>query len=286
MEASGRRYIYHKSRSDQISIWNLSDWHWGSRSCHVRRLQEDINRIRDDPYSFWFGGGDYADYISPRDKRWSAGELDESITVKQLGSIGRVQCDRVKEFMEPIKHKCLGLLLGNHETKYMGAQEQCDLHGYLCTSLGVQNLGYCAFTDIVFLRTSKFKTPKLLNVNLDNKASAKTVRFFLHHGFSGAITPGGKLNSLIKAMTQFDADVYMMGHVHDQKGQRNVRLGADASCTNLIHKETIGVITGAYLMTYAQGSSSYGEQKGYAPCPLGAVRVVVTPSTGEIRGEV
>ena len=264
--------------------------HYGSRSCHKKRLFEDIARIAADPNAFWFGGGDYADYIAPGDKRFSAGEIDPDLSVADVADLGSVMVEHLYDFFQPIKHKCLGLLLGNHETKYIGVNNQGSLHAGFCLKMGQPNLGYSALIDLCFRRTAKLKRPRLLPAQKtpDNEETSThyTVRFALHHGFGGAITPGGKLNSLIKFQNSIEADVHMMGHVHDQKAQRTVRIGADRLCENLCHKESIGVITGAYLMTYKQGSTSYGEQKGYSPCPLGAVRILIKPDKKEIKGEV
>ena len=87
-------------------------------------------------------------------------------------------------------------------------------------------------------------------------------------------------------MHNVEADIYFMGHVHEQKGQRNVRLGANATCDKLSARESIGVITGSYLKTYSNKCTSYGEVKGYTPTPLGAARVTIRPETREIKGEV
>jgi hypothetical protein len=46
------------------------------------------------------------------------------------------------------------------------------------------------------------------------------------------------------------------------------------------------VISGSYLKTYAQGVTSYGEQKGYEPTTLGAAWVAIKPQTRDIWGRV
>jgi predicted phosphodiesterase len=288
MEATGKRYIIHPSRSDVFSIWNIADIHLGNKSCSKERVKADIERVRADPYSFWIGGGDFADYISPHDKRWAAGAIDgDIISVSDLGKLGHKMYEEVKKLFDPIKHKCLGLAKGNHESKYMNVKEQSDLHGWLCTALGVPDLHYSALMDLCFLRTAGCKTPTLSSSPAKHNTYTSTpFRIALHHGFGSSTTPGGKLNTLIKFMQNVDADIYFMGHVHEQKGQRQVRLTADADCKHIRCKETVGVITGSYLKTYASGTTSYGEEKGYSPTPLGAARVQINPETREVRGDV
>lgn len=68
MEATGRRYIAHPSRSDEITIWNMGDFHWMNSACAENRLKKDIKKIRDDPYSFFVGTGDYLEWITPSDR--------------------------------------------------------------------------------------------------------------------------------------------------------------------------------------------------------------------------
>lgn len=290
MEAGGKVNIIYPSRTSRIKIYNIADIHYGNRSCNMKRFREDVKKIKEDPDALWFGGGDYCDFIAPGDKRWDASIIDEDIKVKDLGRLGHVLCKKMIKEFEPIQSKCLGLLYGNHEDKYMKSKDQQDLHTWMCTEMGVPDLGYCCFMDLCFSHRNA-GGPKRVAVYRQGLAGMKssshwTLRFFLHHGFSSAASPGGKLNSLIKAMTHFDADCYMMGHVHDQKAQRNVRIGANSTCTELEDKQTIGVITGSYLMTYAKGFSGYGEQKGYGPTPLGAVKITVEPDKHRFVGEV
>lgn len=289
MEAIGRIYIVYPSRSTRISIANIADVHFGNRGCNMGRFRDDVRAIKNDPNAFWFGGGDFADYIAPNDKRWDPSTIDPDIRVSDLGQLGHVLCAKMRDEFKPISNKCLGLLFGNHEDKYMKLKDQQQLHQWLCTELGALNLGYCGFVDLIFVRSSRVREPRMfkgVNPFAADSHDSYTLRFFLHHGFSGASTPGGKLNTLVKAMTIFEADCYMLGHVHDQKGQRNVRIGANADCTALVDRQSIGVITGSYLMTYAQGSTSYGEMKGYGATPLGCVKITVEPQKHKFSAEV
>lgn len=287
MEAAGKRYISYRSKSDEFTIYNLSDVHIGSRACALESFEADVKRIAADPFAFWVGGGDYCDHISVTDrKRFDPEAMAENITVKDLAQLGRVLVRQFAEIVQPIKHKCLGLLLGNHETRYQREQEQADLHGWLCTELDAPNLQYSALFDVVFVKTAKRAQPKLLSGDPGAVGSKAEYRVFVHHGAGFATTPGGKLNKLIQFMEAFDADVYMVGHVHDQKGQRLVQVGADATCRKLIAKDRLGIISGSYLKTYAEGVTSYGEQRAYRPTPLGAAFVRIQPYHRRVRAEI
>ena len=288
MEPAGKRYILHGSRTDWISIYNFADLHLFNRGCARKRLERDLDALKNDPLAFWVGGGDYTEAISVSDKRWDADAVSEDLQISDLSRLGRVQTEAVAKLFEPVRHKCLGLLLGNHEKVYQKVKEQGDLHGWLCTHLDVPNLGYSAIFDVVFVRMPRLKTPRLVWKAPDKseRNQTRTVRIMAHHGSGYATTPGGKLNKLIQFMQNFDADLFYCAHVHDQKAQRLVRIGANADCTELVEQQRLGLITGSYLRTYAKGVTTYGEQKGYAPVPLGASCVRIKPDTGEMKSEI
>lgn len=286
MEAAGKRYILHPSRSDVFTIWNIADIHYGNSACAVDRLQADIERIRTDPNALWVGGGDYGEYISIHDRRFDAKAMCADLRVADLSDLGHVLTERVRDFFHPIRHKCLGLLMGNHERHYQHDKEQTNLHGWLCTELGVPNMEYSCMFDLVFQRNPRTKTPRLYMNNPTEHNSRHSFRFFVHHGAGGATTPGGKLNKLIQFMDSFDADVYMCGHVHDKKGQRLVTVGANDACDKIVARERLGIISASYLKTYASGTTTYGEQKGYRPVPLGATFVRIKPETREMTAEI
>lgn len=287
MKAGGKRFIKYGSKTNIIKVWNLADIHIGNRSIARGKFEEDLATIKDDPFSFWFGGGDYADCISVSDKRFHPDSVDENVKVKDLGMLGKRLLTEFKDYVMPIRHKCLGLLMGNHEKQYMGMKEQEDLHGWLCTELEVPNLTYSCLTDITFEKVPRTRVPVLWKgLGADDGLTRATFRFFLHHGAGFANTPGGKLNRLIKFMQAFDADIFMVGHVHDQIAKRIPSVGADRNCTKLVQKEKIGIVTGSYLKTYAEDTTSYGEQRGYDPVPLGARWVAIKPYTREVRAEI
>jgi hypothetical protein len=48
----------------------------------------------------------------------------------------------------------------------------------------------------------------------------------------------------------------------------------------------VGVISGSYLKTYAQGVTTYGEQKGYEPTSLGAAWVQIHPESRRLEAPV
>jgi predicted phosphodiesterase len=211
--------------------------------------------------------------------------VSEKVTVKDLARLGKVTYTGIRDLFKPIKSKCLGLIVGNHEKQYMRRLQQEDLHGWLCTELDVADLGYSCLMDVVFCQNSQTREPKLMpTTHRNNNSSA--FRVWCHHGAGAAQTKGGKINRLTSFMRNFDADIFFMGHVHDQMGARLQVLEADRDCTKLTNREKLGVISGSFLKTYARGVTTYGEQKGYEPTTLGAAWVAVKPDTREMWGRI
>ncbi len=289
MEAGGRHYIIHGSRNNVFRIWNLADLHLLNKACAESEIDEDVEEIKNDPFSFWIGGGDYAEYIGPRDrKRWDPDAVSEKITVADLGRLGKRTAEIVRDKFKPIAHKCIGLVYGNHEDNYMIEKSQQELHSWLCQELGVLNLGYCALFDIAFVRSGKVKIPYLSRA-APTKSDSTTQyirRCFIHHGTGFATTPAGKLNKLLQFMDAFEADIYFCGHVHDQIGKRQNRITANEDCTKILAQDKIGVISGSYLKTYQQGVTTYGEKKGYRPTVLRSAYVRIDPEQKKVWGEI
>jgi predicted phosphodiesterase len=286
MEAAGQRFIWHSGKNDWIKIWGLGDTHIGNRGCAIKRVKRDIQEILNDPYSFWVGTGDYIDCIGYSDKRFDPDSISEDISVKDLGQLGKVLIKKARDLFYPIRHKCLGLIIGNHEKKYEIQKEQRGLHNWLCVELEVPNLEYSALFDIVFCKVPNCKEPKLMKERPSKPCHQSKFRFYVHHGCGYATTEGGKLNKLIKKMTRFDADAFIMGHVHDQTGKRISLLGANSDCTKLIDIEKLGIITGTYLKTYGEHVTTYAEERGYDPVPIGARWISVQPYHRKMRGQI
>jgi hypothetical protein len=289
MELGGTQYILHSSRSDVFRIWAVADLHLGNRSCNKKLIQQDLDAIKNDPYAFWVGIGDYADFISPGDKRFDPTTISQDIAIKDLGQLGSIMVHNVRDLFAPIAHKCLGLGFGNHEKKYFVGKEQEDLHHWLCAELGVRNLGYSAFYDVAFVRCHKGE-PRLSKTNgVNGKGSALQLkkRFFQHHGCGHAVTPGGKLNKLLQFMWGFGpADITLVAHVHDQTVKRLDVLGANSDCTKQKVHKRIGLITGGYLQAYAPGQTSYAEMAGYLPTVMGSVYITIDPERDEMRASI
>ena len=291
MELAGKRYITHNSRTDKFKIWGLGDFHVGNRGCALEHIKATVKEIQDDPCSFVVGTGDYSDCISYTDmKRFDPNTIDPSLTVADLANLGMVLNTKVRDILKPISHKIIGLLIGNHELEYQRRKDQTGNHAWLCRELGVNDLGYSCFVDLTFVRTGKSncETPAIYNENpVSFKDSTRsTFRLFAHHGGGASSTPGSKLNQLIKLAKTTDADLFMMGHVHDIIGKRIPIMAVNGSCNGFAGREKACLVTGSFLKTYGHGYTGYGEQRMYEPVVLGSSFIQIEPTSRKLRIEV
>uniref|UniRef100_A0A6H2A1W9 Calcineurin-like phosphoesterase n=2 Tax=viral metagenome TaxID=1070528 RepID=A0A6H2A1W9_9ZZZZ len=293
MECAGKIYIGHNSDLNVFKIWNLSDWHYGNKACALKVLKNDIDTVANDPFSFAFLGGDLAEFIDLHDPRFDPKCVPANFTIEDYGDLGAVLMRRVRDLAWPMKGKLLGAVQGNHEENFMRRNKQEGLMNWLTTELGIRYLGYSALIDIVFIRNAKFGTSRILKIEeireedvVKTGRHSASFRVFIHHGFGNSLTEGGKLNTLIKCMERFQADIYTVGHVHDPSAKPIVLVGANETCTKLTDVYRAGLITGSYLKTYEQGCTNYGEKKGMRPVPLGARFIKVCPFTRQLRVEI
>lgn len=260
---SAKPYIVKcRSLKKQYKLWVIGDLHLYNRSCVEEMIDELVEEIRGDPYAIWIGTGDYADCITAYDPRFDATEVAPDKREKFFEGLPSKIIEDIVDKFYPIRKKCVGLLRGNHEDKFENKFEM-SLVKDVCDTIGVPYLDYCCAFDLVF------------------KTKKEEVKFkiWAHHGAGFATTTGGKINKLNKAMSEvFDADIYCMGHTHEQMDlPRSILYQDDKGVIR--QKRKLGVITGAYLATYREGCSSYGEKKLYSPVSLGSVAVTIIPDS-------
>uniref|UniRef100_A0A6M3LJA3 Calcineurin-like phosphoesterase n=1 Tax=viral metagenome TaxID=1070528 RepID=A0A6M3LJA3_9ZZZZ len=257
------------SRSDVITLVPLGDIHLGTRNCDEELLQQEVDFIRATDNCYWIGMGDYIEAIKARvDKRMDFRTLAEWITTKDLADLVRVQADKFLEYVYPIRHKCMGLIVGNHEKKVEMRDDQ-GIVDYLAVSLGTKNLGDCAMVRWSITR----------KVNTKSKSPSIAIDVYTNHGIGGGRYVGSKINKIISMCIGFDADLFLMGHVHEKLVHEIPRLQINGHGDNvrLIDNNRYFILTGAFLRAYQQDSHSYAESKMYNPTALGTIHIMIKP---------
>lgn len=257
----------------------MADQHLGNRGCVRSHLTRDIEAIRLSTYSYWIELGDYCDWISPTDPRFDPQCYPEDSHISDLSELSAYLSRMVIETFKPIRHKCLGFGLGNHEYQYMNRRNEMQVHGSICHAMKVPNMGYSGWVDLYFVYEQGFRGSKVAVSTVIPKKFTARLRVFVHHGAGAAATAGGKVNRL-KGFVDMSAsaDLICMGHLHEQFSKQFTRLTPNADCSEIESKVAMGMITGSYLKNYAPGYISYGERAGYQPTSLGATKAMYAPA--------
>jgi predicted phosphodiesterase len=265
MEAVGKHTIPVKSLEDTWELYVLSDVHLGNRGCSLSRFRSVVDHIANTKRCGVILLGDQIDAIPPGDKRFDATVLDpRSLKLEDLADIGEAMYNAFMVEVEPIRSKIIAALMGNHELSLMRRHGQARLHEHFCNKIDALNMGVSGFIDLVFEDTEGYR---------------QTFRARCHHGAGAAITPGGKINRLIRFMHQTEADIVITGHTHESLEYTRSIIAANRACTKLTHLDQLGVVAGTYLRTYAAGITGYGELRGYSPTAIGSPAIEITPAS-------
>jgi len=246
------RFPY-KSRTTRFRHAVLGDIHAGNKGTHKELVHRTVKWIK--AYAdTWSGGGDYIEAITHDDeRRFDWDNLDRSLATP------KEQVNWVAEALDPIADKCLGLLRGNHEYE-VERRRGYDATDRLAEKLDTEAWGYSAFLRFRF-----------------NRGSHRTkFDVFAHHGKTTARTKGGKINKLRSMDRIFEADVYVMSHVHDMEADIRPFLTIDQKL-NIVEKRLLYVLTGGFLRGYVEDVSTYVERGMYAPTTLGAMFLEFAP---------
>lgn len=246
------RYVipYTRGRSTK-RIYTLGDIHAGTLHCAENKIAAKVKQISEDEDAYWLGMGDFGEFISAHDPRFDGKCIAEWV---KPYDIANSQVKFLVNLLSPIKGKCIGLIEGNHEDAYRKHNDG-DPQVHLCEGLGVPNLGYSAFIDLVFERCNSRECHAYLGA--------------VSHGAGCAITKGAKLNRLERFMDNFNARWYAHGHVHDII--TNSKSYIDLTATGkVVSRQKVGAMTGSWFTAYTQDiPASYSEIKNYPPTAIG-----------------
>lgn len=225
-----------KEKAKSINLYAFGDWHYGSYNCDVDTIKEVLDEIQKDRNARVILMGDLID--AGLRGSIGAGSYDNIINPEQ-------QYEEVVSLLMPIKEKIYAMLTGNHEERVY-KETSIDIAKLMAKILGVPYAGYGSF----------------LRINLNGIA----YKIYATHGSAGSRFKQTKLKSCIDLSNTFQADIYLMGHVHDL-----IHCIKDFKAVNgreVIDKEEHYILTGHFLNyegSYAQAKCYPISRKG---CPI------------------
>jgi|GEM_PF-1923233 len=135
----------------------------------------------------------------------------------------------------------------------------------ICKNLGIKNYtnSYEALVKILFKH---------------NRTSSLTLYAHHGHGYS-KVRSGTLLNPLEDAMTNFDADIFIMGHSHYLVFTYKNFLTLNNSGTRLKVKQKLLLRVGGFRFSRKVGNCSYEEKRGMRPNATGTyiIKVIANP---------
>ncbi len=250
------------SRSNWFCLVPIGDLHAGIKNFAENDLKQVIEWIRKTPNAYWIGMGDYAEFINYSDKRFDPYNISDWC-LDSLDKLAQTQANYICKLFMPIKDRCIGLIEGNHE-ETIRLKYHTSIVDAMAHSLKTVNLTDCTWIRLKFAR--------------DSNASTRNVIVFAAHGSSAAIKLGGKINKITDIGNFFEADIYLMGHVHDRSSAYRPRLYITTKGTPRIYdRNKLFILTGTFFKTYQEHTRSYGAKKLYPPTPLGVEKIRIEP---------
>lgn len=258
---------------DSLSLFAIGDVHIGANNCVESKLQHMVSRIASDPNAFWVGGGDICDAVTQTDiKRFDPSLIPDWMLQGQspqaikdnMKDVITAQMERAFSILDPIKHKCLGMIEGNHEYSIMKYHNR-DIQRQMCRHFEVEDLTDCAFLRFTFRNGTK----------------TAAIRGFVAHGCGGGRTSGAEPMKLYHLAADKDVDFVLRGHSHTFHIHPPIPVLSVPTGFDIPHNPSVSdkmaANWGCYVYTYQTGPSTYASRANYPARPMYTVETKMTP---------
>jgi predicted phosphodiesterase len=228
-----------ENKTGRAQIIPLGDIHLGYPTCNLVKLKEEIDYcVSRDIYVL--GMGDYLECGLTT-------SVGDSVYHQKLNP--QQQMDAFIELMQPLVKKglLLGLHGGNHEAR-ITKSTGLDITKTMCRILGVRYFG-AAIQHLFIVGKERYTA-------------------YSTHGSSGARLPETKLRSVIQLARFANAEILLMGHLH-QKGHMIFEQYAVDRRGKEVKQDKHAILTGHFL----EYRGSYAEANNMPPSKTGVVKV-------------
>ena len=263
----GHRTLYGKA-AQPTRLVAVGDLHVGSSTFARRRFKKFMAEQAAIPQTHFIIMGDVFDALVVNDsKRFRLSNIDPCyFSCAHPDRFLDMQVDDAIELLSPYTSQILGILRGNHEDQIL-KRYNTDMIWQLCDRLGGKNLdlGYSALLYLQLKTDSSTKNRTL-----------RAVRVFLHHGYGGGSrTEGGAVTTYSRFITYYDADIYLVGHSHQQWSKKIARVGINRK-GDWEDRTVILANTGTFKKSLVEGvSPSWEETMGFNPRLLGGTAIEI-----------
>ena len=243
------RFFFKKFPKRSFNLYPLGDWHVGSPQCNISFVHQLVNIVANDPDGYWIGMGDFMENAI-------VGSLSDVYTQTMPPE---EQAKLITKWLEPIKHKGLFMIGGNHERRSHRATGMTP-EEYISAELGRNERRQ---RWVPFLGFSVYATFEMSDCH-----TPKSFKCYFHHNRGGGSTTGGKVNRADKLrLIAPTADAVFSAHSHITS--RISHTWYEAGKKNIIKKEGYNYIIGSAL----EYSESYADEKGMPAATVESIRV-------------
>lgn len=209
-----------------LTLYPISDVHWGAAECMEKEFQAYLKKIQDDPFSGVLLAGDLL----------NNGIRSSKTDVYKEKYMPDKQKDMMIELLEPIKDKIIAGVRGNHELRT--SKESCqDPMKDIFVALQIKDRYE---PDAAFIKIS-------LGTKSSNSKPA-TYMIYLSHGNGGGSTLGAGISRQDAYQATIEGvDISVTGHVHKPAKVPSARLIFDPRNNNVIESNTLMFVCTAWL---------------------------------------
>lgn len=226
--------------AEQIEIHPMADLHLGDPHADYREIVQRIEHIKNTENAYCILDGDLMDAAI-------ASSIGDTYGASLQPMEQLKECVRL---FEPIKHKILAVLPGNHEHRIY-KQDGIDMTELFCSQLNIEDK-YSNTTALLFIRFGK-------NAHKGH-GRRQLYTMYVTHGGGGGRKEGGKINRLADLASIVDADIYIHAHTHLPLVFRESFFRVSGANSSVAAVEKLFVNTAAALKY-----GGYGDKQGFKP---------------------
>ena len=233
-----------------VNLYPIGDSHAGSAHFLKKELQKHIDVIKNDNHAQVILNGDL---INNAIKTSVSDIYEEKLNPEEA-------IDMLVDLFNPIKHKIIGVVNGNHENR-TSKITGINILKNMCYRLGIMDY-YHPIANIIFLSFGE---------NRGRENVRNTFSIYHTHGSGGGRTVGSKTNNVHRLAQVIHADVYIHSHTHTPLTFKEDYIVANCSNKGVKQVSRLFINTNAY-----EGFGGYGEIMKLPPSNHDPVKVVLT----------
>jgi predicted phosphodiesterase len=212
--------------TEYLTLYPVSDVHWGAAECMEREFRSYLKKIEGDPNAAVLLAGDLL----------NNGVKSSKTDVYKEKYPPDIQKEMMIDLLMPIRNKIVAGVSGNHE--YRTVKESCqDVMKDVFMGLQIKD---CYSPDAAFVKIS-------LGEKIKNKKQA-TYMIYLSHGSGGGSMLGAGVSRQDNYQFTIEGvDISVTGHTHRPTKTPSARLMFDSRNNNVIKSNTLIFVCTSWL---------------------------------------